>query len=1057
MAGVGNEEDWEDYVQDFLAELGWKPLHGRDIAPDALTGERTSWYDVVLEDTFRQALHRLNPDVPPLYLDQAAAEILRPTSQDAVTENHRLHEYLTTGYSGLTYTDDDGVEHSPTITLLSADPSRNTYASVNQVTVRKPGSTRRFDVLLYVDGLPLAVMELKKAGTASATIEGAHNQLGVYLDEFPMAFRFTLLTVVSDGIHARYGTPFTPWNHYSPWNVDEGGRPVTFGQLDTTGHPLTELDTLLDGLFSPERLDALLRGFTTYVQTDKGLSKRIAKPHQYFAVAKALASTHRAVGTDGRAGVVWHTQGSGKSMEMELYTAAVLRDPALANPTVLLITDRTELDGQLYDSFLASTILPETPRQVESREELREVLTQSGSGGIYFTTLQKFGLTNDERLSGAEHPILSERRNIIVVVDEAHRSHYDNLDGYAAHLHHALPHATLIAFTGTPIAEGERDTRRVFGAEIDVYDLNRAVEDGATVPVVFEPRLISLTRADGVDDDALDDAAEELTADLDEDSRHRIEQSVAVMETIYGAPERIKVLAKDLVHHWETRRDAVSPMIGGPGKAMVVTATRSIAARLYEEVIRLRPEWHSDDDAEGIIKVVYTAAPSDPAEIRQHMRNASQLKAVKERVKNADDPLQIVIVKDMMLTGFDAPALHTLYVDRPLHGALLMQTLARVNRTYEGKDSGLLVAYAPLADSLAKALQEFTTDADATGQRAVGRDAGEAARIVRTLLSDLDGIVEIDWHKIIDADPMRGWRDAYVRVASRLLDPSTAGNSDPEDGNARPLRDKFRAKTSQLASAWALAANVDGLDDVRGDVRFYTEVRTWLAKLDADQRAADGRPVPEDVRRLLGELVITSAASTGVVDIYREAGVDLPNLAALTPEWLEEVAKPSKAQLAIERLKAAILREAHAATAGNQVRETHFSERINALMLRYTNQQLTAAQVLAELVDLAKEAAAEGQRGQRFDPPLNKDELAFYDVVALNESAVTELGDEVLAQIARELVQVMRRDTKTDWSRRSDVRAKLRSSVKRLLRKYGYPPDQRDETVSRVLDAVERP
>lgn len=1056
MSGMGNEDDWEDYVQDSLAELGWKPLHGRDLTPDTLAGERSTWNDVVLERAFHQALRRLNPGIPPLYLDQAAAEILRPTSQDAITENHRLHEYLTKGYSGLTFTDEDGVEHSPTIELVSADPHRNTYASVNQVTIRKPGGARRFDVVLYVNGLPLVVMELKKAGTADATIEGAHNQIGVYVDEFPMAFRFALLTVVSDGILARYGTPFTPWNHYAPWNVDEAGRRITFGELDTTGHPDTELDSLLDGLFLPERFGALLRDFTTYVASDEGLSKRIAKPHQYFAVTKALASTRRAVATDGRAGVVWHTQGSGKSMEMELYTAAVLRDPELANPTVLLITDRTELDGQLYDSFLVSTLLPETPRQVESRDDLRTALGEASSGGILFTTLQKFGLTQDEREAGAEHPVLSERHNIIVVVDEAHRSHYDNLDGYAAHLHHALPHATLIAFTGTPIADGERDTRRVFGDEIDVYDLNRAVEDGATVPVVFEPRLITLARADGIDDEALDDAAEELTADLDEESRHRIEQSVAVMETIYGAPERIKVLAQVLVRHWETRRDAVRPMIEGPGKAMVVTATRSIAARLYEEIISLRPEWHSDDDASGIIKVVYTAAPSDPPEIRRHMRNASQLKTIKKRVKNGDDPLQIVIVKDMMLTGFDAPALHTLYIDRPMHGALLMQTLARVNRTYRGKDSGLLVAYAPLADSLTKALQEFTTDADSTGQRTVGRDATEAAQIVRRLVSELDDIVSVDWRAVIAKDPKRGWRDAYILVASRLLDPSLEGNSEPEDGNARPLRDRFRARAGQLASAWALAANLADVDDLRRDVRFYSEVRTWLAKIDADQRAAEGRPVPEEVRRLLGELVVTSAASTGVVDIYKDAGVEPPDLAALTPEWLADVSKPSKAQLAIERLKASIMWEAHAATRGNQVREAQFSERVNALMLRYTNQQLTTAQVLAELVVLAREAAAEGQRGQRFDPPLSHDELAFYDVVALNESAVTELGDEVLAQIARELVQVMRRDTKTDWTKRADVRARLRSSVKRLLRKYGYPPDGQPHVTALVLASMEQ-
>lgn len=1053
MSSHTGEDAWEQLVIDAMRELDWQYTPGAEVAPGS--GERESWQDIVLRGTLDQALKNLNPDVPGEYLRQAASEVATPQSQDAITENHRLHTILRDGYRGITYVDHDGRERTPVIRFLSGDPALNSYRVVNQVTMRRGQTERRFDLIAYVNGLPLAIMELKQAGSRAATAEAAYNQLQTYVAELPMAFRFAAFVVATDGINARYGTPFTPWNHFASWNVDDDGHPVAMGEPGPDGEHHTEIDWTLNGLFNLDRFGQLLHDFVAFDEDAGGLTKRIAKPHQYFAVTKAVGSTIEAVRSDGRIGVVWHTQGSGKSMEMELYTAKVMGHPQLANPTIVVLTDRTELDTQLFDGFQRSTLLPEQPRQVGSREELRSQLRERRTGGIYFTTLQKFGRSQAEREAGAAHPLLSDRRNIIVIADEAHRSHYGDLDGYARHLRSALPNAALIAFTGTPIREADRDTREVFGADIDVYDLRRAVDDKATVPVYFEPRLIQLARLADLDDDTIDDAAEEATAGLDDVDRQRLQQSVVVLEALYGAPERLRTLAEDFVAHWEQRRENMRTAIEGPGKAMIVTATRSIAARLYDEIVALRPDWHDDSDAKGRIKAVYTANPSDPEQIKAHMRRPSAIAAVKQRVKDPDDELEIVIVKDMMLTGFDAPALHTLYLDRSIKGALLMQTLARVNRTYKGKQDGLLVAYAPLLENLNAALREFTHTVDPTDPSAGRRDVQEAAQLVHTLVDSLREIVTLDWKAIQNADVRRGFIDAVSATTNFLRSPLTDGNTDPEDPNARPLADAFRSLSSKLDRAWALAAGHDDIQALLPEVQFYKEVRVWMAKYDARERLSRGEPITDEVRRLLGELLVDSAESTGVVDIYQEAGLELQRLDAITPAWTEEAKKPSKSQLAIEALKATILEEAARVTRGNEVRSKLFSERINELMLKYTNKQLTAAEIIARLIEMAQEVRAEADRGTQFSPPLGTDELSVYDVIAQNPSAVDVMGDDTLAQIARELVTIMQRDIRTDWTVRDDVKAKLRSSIKRLLRKYKYPPDQQSEAIVNVMHQME--
>ena len=1057
-----SEAEWEEQMLDELSCHGWLPREGKDVAPGTDDG-RESWDDIVLPGRALTALRKLNPTVPGEYLIQALAEIRAPKSQDALAENFRGHQILVDGYRGITYVDSDGVEQNPTIRFISHNVDDNEFLAVNQVTIRSAEVERRFDIVLYVNGLPVVIAELKRAGTEAADIASAHAQLATYLREFPMAFRFVVLTVISDGIHARYGTPFTPLNHYSPWNVDDDGKPL--GRLDPADLvepgvdpddvwlPVTvEMFDLVPGICNQERFLQLQRDFVAFDEGADGYAKRIAKPHQYFAVSNAVASTIAAVKSNGKAGVVWHTQGSGKSMEMELYTARVIRHPALLNPTIVVITDRNELDGQLFDTFSQSELLPEKAVQVKRRSDLRDALTARLTGGIYFTTLQKFGRTGEERAAGLDHPLLSDRRNIIVVVDEAHRSHYDDLDGYARHLKDALPNATLIAFTGTPISFVDRDTREVFGDYIDVYDLSRAVADGATVPVTFEPRLIKVALAEGVSEEEIDRAADEAAVGLDVAERERIEKSVAVINAVYGAPDRIRALAQDIVDHWENRRAQMAKFIDAPGKAMIVGATRQICADLYAAIVDIRPDWHSDELDKGRIKVVYSGTPQDPASIAVHVRRDSENKVIKERLRTVEDELEIVIVKDMMLTGYDSQPLHTLYLDRPLKGALLMQTLARVNRTFRGKQDGLLVSYAPLVDNLNAAFAEYSaTDQQA---RPMGRSIDEAVALTEQLLDELGTLTAgLDWRARLKGDPKRGWLSAVLAMTAHLRNPATPGNQVAE-GEER-LADAYRRLSGQLGRAWALSSGRETLEHRRPEALFFEEVRVYMAKLDAEERIARGEPVPEDIQRLLGALVAQATQSGEILDIYAAAGLPKPSLMDLGPEFARRAQESTNPHLAIEALRAMLLGEAARVSRHNLVRQRAFSERLSELMNRYTNQQLTAAEVIAELIAMAREVADEADRGKAFDPPLGEDELAFYDAVSENQSAREVMGDQVLAGIARDLLAVVRRDTKTDWTERDDVRAKLRASIKRLLVLHRYPPDQQAEAIRLVIEQME--
>ncbi|MGW4632398.1 type I restriction endonuclease subunit R [Nocardia sp. NPDC004415] len=1059
------EIDWEHLALDELARLAWFKNEGNELAPNS--GHRASWDDLILYSDLRDAIERLNPDLPPDAVRNALTSASTPTSQDAYEENRTAHGYLTDGIRSVTYTDEFGAQHNPTVRIVDlADRDKNTYRAVRQVTVIDGEKNRRFDLVLYVNGLPLAVIELKRAGDEDVKLEDAHAQISWYMEEFPTAFRYNAIVLLSDGVTAKYGTPFTPYEHFAPWNTDDTGRRIV--PLEADGLTQSGQNLALHGLFDQHRFLTFVQSFINFVPSKR--MKRIAKPHQYFAVTRAAEAVRKAAATDGKAGVVWHTQGSGKSEEMVLTTNLVGRDPMLHNPTIVVITDRNDLDDQLYTTFLESEILPEKPRQVLTRAELREELAAKRTGGILFTTLQKFGRTKEEKESGVDHPLLSDRRNIIVVVDEAHRSHYDNLDGYARHLRDALPHATLLAFTGTPISEADRNTREVFGNHIDVYDLKRAADDGATVKVYHESRVVQLVLDHDVDPTTIDEEADRITDGLDDTERRRIEQAVATMNAMYGAPARIRDLTRDLVEHWEARRARMQPFVGvsekpngATGKAMIVCATRDICVRVYDALRELRPEWHSDEIDKGAMKIVFSSdSRKDAAHLRAHALRDSQRKTVINRATDPDDELELLIVNNMLLTGFDAPPVHTMYLDRPLRGANLMQALARVNRRFRGKEDGLLVGYAPLTENLQKAIAEYS-DADQE-DRTLGQDIDRALDELRNEYDILDDMLRgWDWRQRLALPSRTAFIDAALRTANYLRNPATPGNN-PEklDNPNDTLSRRFRDHAHRLERFHALAGSSADISSRfpdqpqwKRDIQFLVEVRAYMAKLDAMDREARGLPIARDVELYLSQLTSAVVETGGVTDLFAEAGLETADLTHLTDAVVSRLQNSETPHLVAEALRRLVEQKMREVTRHNIVRQTTFSERLQDLMVKYMRQQLTSAEIIAKLVAMAKEVRNDAERGNQFDPTLTSDELAFYDAVADLGSAREVMGDEVLAGIARELVAEVRKQAKKDWVSREPVRAKLRSTIRRLLARRGYPPEQAPKAIELVLKQME--
>jgi len=1021
------ESGVEEACLDYFAELGWEVAYGPDIAPGEARAERASFRDVLLEGRLRAAVSRLNSDLTPTAVDQAVDTFRRPESADVMAENWRTYSLLTGGVPVEQRAANGEVRHVRAKLVDFEDPERNDFLVVNQFRVEGDRTPRRADVVAFVNGVPLGLVELKAPGEPRATLRGAYDQLRTYAADIPALLSYNAVSVISTGTQARVGPLGGAFEHYAAWKTIDG--------RSLAPRDLPELEVAVRGVFERSRFLDLVANFVAFSDERSGLVKRLAKYHQFHAVNKAVASTVEALGRgDGRAGVVWHTQGSGKSLEMLFYVSKVMRHPAMANPTVLLVNDRNDLDDQLFDeTFAPARTLPAVPVQAESREHLRELLSGRASGGIIFSTMQKFGRSKEERDAGRPFPCLSERANIVVVADEAHRTQYDFLDGLARNLRDALPNASFLGFTGTPLETADRDTRAVFGDYIDVYDLTQAVEDGATVKVYYEARLAKVELPEDVRAQ-LDESFEELTERTEADERERMKTRWARVEAIVGAKERIAEVAADIVSHWEARRSAQM------GKGLIVCMSRRIGAQLYDEIVVLRPTWHADDDEHGTIKVVITGSAADGPELNAHVRDKARLRKLKERAKDPEDPLELVIVRDMWLTGFDSPALHTMYVDKPMRGAGLMQAIARVNRTFRDKPGGLVVDYIGIAENLRSALADYT-ERDKE-RKELGAPLDEALFVLEEAHELCDELLYgCPWREALSSGSERARLEAVMAALDHLL-----GGKDEE------LPERFLRQERRARQAFALVVASPEAARFRDDLAFFQAVAVELRRATADD--AVGASSDVEVETALRQMVSEAVVASGVVDIYAAAGIPRPDISVIDEEFAKKAAKSPHPNLQVELLRRLLADQVRSVSRRNVVAERRFSEMLERAMNAYNNRSLTAAEVISELVELAKELRAEQGRGPSLG--LRDDELAFYDAVRQNDSAVLELGDEVLKRIAQELVEVVRANTSVDWDKKEQVRALLRSKVRRLLTKYHYPPDRQESAVILVMEQAER-
>jgi type I restriction enzyme, R subunit len=1042
-----NESVVEEAALDWLVELGYTRVHGPEIASGEPAGERADYGAVVLEGRLRDALGRLNPDLPPEALNDALRQVLRIDGASIVARNEAFHRMLVDGVN-VEYRRPEGSIAGAQARLIDFDePANNDWLAVNQFTVVENSHNRRADVVVFVNGLPLAVLELKNAADENATIWSAYQQLQTYKADIPSLFTYNEALVVSDGGQARIGTVTADKEWFQPWRTIEGEEPAP--------DELSQLQVMIQGAFEQRRFLELLRYFTVFEDMGGGsVVKKMAGYHQFHAVEIAVEETLRASAfsdaagegiadepgtyrtrrsggepSDRRVGVIWHTQGSGKSLTMAFYAGRVILEPRMENPTIVVITDRNDLDDQLFGTFArCHDLLRQAPVQAASRAQLRELL-RTESGGVVFTTMQKF--LPDE--AGDQHPVLSDRRNVVVIVDEAHRSQYEFgtrysqssgklTSGLAGNLHDALPSASYIGFTGTPIEFTDRSTQTVFGDYISVYDIQRAVTDGATVPIYYESRLAKL----GLDREQLpqlDSEFDEATEGEEVEQREKLKSKWAQVEAIVGTPERVKLIAADIVQHFEQRLAAMH------GKAMIVAMSRRIAVDLHREIVALRPDWDAPGDEQGVIKVMMTGSASDPEEWQQHIRSKGRREALANRFRDAEDPLQVVIVRDMWLTGFDAPALHTMYVDKPMRGHTLMQAIARVNRKFKDKPGGLVVDYIGLADSLREAVETYTRSGG-TGRTA--EDMKRAEETLRTHFEVCESLFSgFDYSKWTSGTPAE--RLSLIPAAQEHVLAITDG------------KERLLDAVAALSQAFALASTSDYAQEVRSDVSFFQAVRVALTKTITDSGQAD-----EEANEAIRRIVAGAVAPEGVIDVFEAAGLQKPDISVLSDEFLAEVRGMPQKNLAVELLRKLLDGEIRARRRKNVVQARMFSEMLSDALRRYQNRTLQTAQVIEELIGLAKEMKERASRGEQLG--LTDDELAFYDALEMNDSAIEVLGDDTLRDIARELVQKVKANTTIDWTMRENVRAQLRVIVRRTLRMYGYPPDLQEEATETVLE-----
>lgn len=1041
------EDQLEQQCLEWFAEGGWEIVHGADIAPDGPTPERSNYRQVVLLADLEAAVRRINPHLPDAAVEQAVAIVSKPESLDTVISNRGFHRLLLDGVP-VTYKRDDEVIHDHAFVIDFTDLQANRFRAINQFTIQGNKQLRRPDIICFINGLPLAVLELKSHTAENVDIWDAFNQIQTYKDEIPDLFAYNEAVVVSDGYNARVGSLTANQERFMPWRTlkHEDDKPLLDWQLET----------MVRGFFDRELFLDYLRYFVIFETDSEQLIKKIAGYHQFHAVREAVNATVIAAQNPGqftqaerratygaqvvpgskKAGVVWHTQGSGKSISMCCYAGKLLQQPEMNNPTLVVVTDRNDLDGQLFATFSAAKeLLKQDPVQAEDRDELREMLAARESGGIIFTTVQKFALLNDE--SG--HPVLNDRHNIVVISDEAHRSQYGlkatlKADGsykygYAKHMRDALPNASFIGFTGTPISNEDKDTRAVFGDYVSIYDIQDAVDDGATVPIYYESRLAKLDiNRDLIDElsDQVDDVVED---EEDVGQREKTKGEWSRLEKLVGSGPRLQQVAADLIKHFETRSALME------GKAMIVAMSRDICAQLYNEIVALRPEWHDEDPEKGAIKVVMTGSAADKALLQPHIHNKQTKKNLERRFKDVNDPLKLVIVRDMWLTGFDAPACHTMYIDKPMKGHNLMQAIARVNRVFKNKPGGLVVDYIGIANELKQALQTY---ADAKGRGEPTHSAEEAYAI---LLEKLDII-----HGMFAKTPQSVGFDYsnFATDAMKLLVPAANYILGLDDGKKR-----FLDTVLAMSKAYSLCSTLDEASTYHKEIAFLSAVKAAITK----HTSVDKKLTQEEKNSTLKQILDNAIVAEGVTDVFALCGLDKPNIGLLSDEFLEDVRQMPYKNFAVELLEKLLNDTIKAKTRNNVVQEKKYSDRLQETLRRYNNRGIETAQVIEELIAMAKQFQADLAREAALG--LNPDEVAFYDALANNESAVRELGDEILKTIAIEITQKLQNSTTVDWQVRESVRAKLRILVRRTLQKYKYPPDKAVEAIELILKQAE--
>ena len=972
----------------------------------------------------QQSLHRINPDLPREAIEEAIRRVLQTESPSLIEDNRRFHGLLTDGVD-VECSDKDGNMRHEKVWLVDADePENNDWLAVNQFTVIDGRNERRPDIVIFVNGLPLAVIELKNPADEKASVLTAFRQLQTYRAEIWGLFRFNEVLAVGDGLQARAGTLTADWEWFLPWRTIDGTELYREpgNQRQTEGELRPGLEVLIPGMFDKQRFLDLVLHFVVFEDDGATVAKKLAIYHQYHAVNKAVGCTLEAASPEGdrRVGVVWHTQGSGKSLSMVFYSGKIVRHRAMANPTLVVITDRNDLDGQLYGTFSrCSEILRQTPAQAESRGHLRKLL-QVPAGGVVFTTVQKFFPEEGED----EHSLLSERKNVVVIADEAHRSQYGFLDGFARHMHDALPNASFIGFTGTPIELHDRNTPAVFGDYIDIYDVLQSVEDGATVPIYYESRLAKIEL---VEDQRprIDPEFEQVTEEEEAEHRERLKRRWARLEAMVGTEKRLKLVAEDLVDHFERRLEAMD------GKGLIVCMSRRICVDMYNELVRSRPDWHHEDDERGEIKVVMWGSASDSPEWQPHIRNKARRDDVARRFKDPDDPLKLVIVRDMWLTGFDCPPLHTMYIDKPMAGHTLMQAIARVNRVFRDKPGGLVVDYIGVAEPLKRAMADYTAGG---GRGAPKLDQGEA---VAVMLEKYEVVVSM-YHRFDYARYLHAGAEERMRGIAEAMDYVLG----LEDGKKRYLR-----AVTELSKAFALAVPHPEALRIRAELAFFQEVRSGLVKATTPET---DKKTEEELDSAIRQLVSRAISGIEVVDIFAAAGLQRPDISILSEEFLEDVRRLPQRNLAVEMLQKLLNDEIKVQERKNVVQARSFAEMLEETIRKYQNRTIEAARVIEELIALAKQMSEAQRRGE--DLGMTDEEIAFYDALEVNDSAVAVLGDETLRTIAQELVRAVRQNVSIDWTVRESARAKIRVIVKRILRKYGYPPDKQEKATQTVLE-----